>query len=185
MTTTEGEPEEDERRGRGGGGSAETPAGEQDDEFYLGTLPATGRRPRRAPGEGAAHLPAGRGDARDARADGRVDGLRPGACNSQQAAPQGEFEEWADAVLEAGQASGGAQEAMDAAPATGDRRLRRRLRREWKEHDPFEASRMRNLLDTAAALNQQQQIQGMPRPALTAGRCSTSAGSRWPRPTPT
>ena len=78
------------------------------------------------------------------------------------ASTPGEFEAWAEQYFEAGQAHVGWQEVLEAYQQTGDEDYLDTYVDMWKEHDPYEAARMRNLLDTAAAMNQQQQLQQMP-----------------------
>lgn len=160
----EGEPEDDGAEDEEEEEAPEAEAVEQDDEFYLGTY-----RNREEAEKGflekeqhISRLAEEQHQMRERMA--QYEGYLH-AMNSQQAAPApGEFEEWANQYFESGQASAGWQEVMEAYQETGDEEYLDTYVEMWKEYDPYEASRMRNLLDTAAALNQQQQIQGMPRP---------------------
>lgn len=80
-----------------------------------------------------------------------------------QAQPQGDFDEWADAYIEAGQGIVGAMEAQDAALTQGDRSYVDAYVERWKDHEPFEAARFIHNFDLVAlSAAQAQQEQNRP-----------------------
>ena len=160
----EGEPEEDDADADDGEEPPEAEAVQQEDEFYLGTY-RTREEAEKGHLEKEQHISRLAEETHQMRERmAQYEGYLQ-AMQTQQAAPEpGEFEEWASQYFEAGQAHQGWQNVMEAYQETGDEEYLDTYVEMWKEYDPYEASRMRNLLDTAAALNQQQAIQGMPRP---------------------
>ena len=89
-----------------------------------------------------------------------------GFVQGQQQSDPGDFEAWAEAKLEGGDAWGGASEALDAALSSGDPVYVDAYIEQWKEVDPFEAARFRTMVDTQIAQAQAQAQQAsQPPPA--------------------
>jgi hypothetical protein len=143
---------------------ADEPTSEQDDEFYLGTY-----RTREEAEKGwlewqqrvsrdAAEMDQLR--ERMAQYEGYLAAINETTTRSEP----GEFEAWAEQYFEAGRPHEGWQQVVEAYQQTGDEDYLDSYVEVWKEHDPYEASRMRNLLDTAAAINRQQALSSMPVP---------------------
>lgn len=82
------------------------------------------------------------------------------AGQAQQGDP-GDFEAWAEAKIEGGDAWGGASEALDAALQSGDPVYVDAYYEQWKEIDPAEATRFRVMVDNQIAAAQAQAQQAM------------------------
>jgi hypothetical protein len=143
---------------------AEEPSAEQGDEFYLGRYKTREEAEKgwrenekfiSQQGEQIHQM-----EQRMAQYEGYLAALNARTDSSEP----GEFEEWANGFFEAGQPHAGWQEVVEAYQQTGDEDYLDAYVEVWKEHDPYEASRMRNLLDTAAAINRQQRLDSMPAP---------------------
>ena len=161
----QGEPEEDEDEPSEEEETPPSEAVEQEDEFYLGRYKT--REDAEAGWIEKEGMISRQGtelqELRERQA--QVEGYLQ-AMQAQQQGEPGDFEEWADAQFEQGNAWGGAEEVLDTALRTGEAIYVDAYIESWKEHDPFEAARFRTMVDNQIAAAQQQAYQERQPPPL-------------------